>query len=297
MPLEPWLASLVLGFLGLMIGSFLNVVVWRLPKVMERTWRDECAALAAQESVCGMSADDTATPAPPPASGSSFNLWQPPSHCPHCQHRLAWRENIPVLSYVFLRGRCSNCKQTISVRYPLVECATALLFAVCGHRFGFEPTALAWAGFCACLLTLALIDLDTTLLPDAITLPLIWAGLVASALQWTSVPLAASLWGAVAGYMSLWSIYWLFKLLTGKEGMGYGDFKLLAALGAWFGVGSILPLVLISSVVGASAGLLMIVARKVVRQQAIPFGPYLALAGLVLLWLGPARVTNWLALS
>lgn len=268
-----WLDASLVGLLGLLIGSFLNVVIYRLPKMMERQWAQECAELNPQNA--------------PAQEPPTFNLLTPRSRCPHCGHSITWYENIPVLSYVALRGRCSSCKTGISPRYPLVELATGALFFVCAWRWGATTTGLAWCTFSAALITLALIDWDTTLLPDDITLPLLWLGLVASALHWTPVPLTTALWGAVAGYLSLWLIYWGFKLLTGKEGMGYGDFKLFAALGAWFGWPLLIPIILLSSVIGAIVGIAMKFASNLREGGYVPFGPFLAGAGFTALLLGP----------
>jgi leader peptidase (prepilin peptidase) / N-methyltransferase len=268
-----WLDASLVGILGLLIGSFLNVVIHRLPKMMERQWAQECAELNSQSG---------AIPEQP-----AFNLLTPRSRCPHCGHAITWYENIPVLSYLALRGRCSSCKAGISVRYPLVELVTGALFFVCAWRWGATATGLIWCAFSAALLTLALIDWDTTLLPDDITLPLLWLGLVASALHWTPVPLTHALWGAVAGYLSLWLIFWGFKLATGKEGMGYGDFKLFAALGAWFGWPLLIPIILLSSVIGAVIGIAMKFTSGLREGGYIPFGPFLAGAGFTALLLGP----------
>ncbi len=266
-----WLDVGVLGLLGLLIGSFLNVVIHRLPKMMEQQWAAEYAEMAGKES-----------PAQAP-----FNLMVPRSRCPHCGHVIAWYENIPVISYVALRGRCADCKKPISVRYPLVEVVTGGLFAFCAWQWGLSATALIWCVFCAALVSLAMIDWDTTLLPDDITLPLVWLGLVASAVGWTAVPLSVALWGAVAGYLSLWSIYWLFKLATGKEGMGYGDFKLFAALGAWFGWPVLIPMILLASVIGAIVGIAMKFTSGLREGGYVPFGPFLAGAGFAALIIGP----------
>jgi leader peptidase (prepilin peptidase) / N-methyltransferase len=268
-----WLDASLVGILGLLIGSFLNVVIHRLPKMMERQWAQECAELNPQSG---------AIPEQP-----AFNLLTPRSRCPHCGHAITWYENIPVLSYLALRGRCSSCKAGISVRYPLVELVTGALFFVCAWRWGATATGLIWCAFSAALLTLALIDWDTTLLPDDITMPLLWLGLVASALHWTPVPLTHALWGAVAGYLSLWLIFWGFKLATGKEGMGYGDFKLFAALGAWFGWPLLIPIILLSSVIGAVIGIAMKFTSGLREGGYIPFGPFLAGAGFTALLLGP----------
>ena len=269
------------GVLGLLVGSFLNVVIHRLPQMMEQEWAHECAEYAKQshspECACSPS---TVT------SKQTLTLSKPRSRCPHCGHQIRWFENIPVLSYLALRGKCAGCKASISMRYPLVEIATGALFAFCIARWGFNASGAIWCLFAAALVSLALIDWDTTLLPDSITLPLLWAGLIASALQWTPVTLSDAVWGAVAGYLSLWSVYWGFKLLTGKEGMGYGDFKLLAALGAWFGWQALVPVILISSVIGAIVGLVMKVSKKLREGGYIPFGPFLAGAGFAVMVFG-----------
>lgn len=279
--------------LGLLIGSFLNVVIHRLPRMMEQQWRAECAQylqeLAEKEPIQGMAA---ALPAPQEA----LSLSKPRSRCPHCGHAIAWHENIPVLSYLFLRGRCAECKKAISPRYPLVEVACATLFAFCLARSGLTAAGFAWCGFSAALLALALIDWDTTLLPDSITLPLLWAGLAASALQWTGVPLAQSVWGAIAGYLSLWLIYWAFKLATGKEGMGYGDFKLFAALGAWFGWQALIPIILMASVVGAVIGMALKINSQLREGGYVPFGPFLAGGGFISLIWGPQSILHAIGL-
>ena len=274
---ELLLSPFVLAWLGLMIGSFLNVVIHRVPLMMERSWKLDSA------ETLGLRID-----APPPITLSS-----PRSRCPSCGHAIAWHENIPVLSYAWLRGRCSSCKTPISARYPLVELLTGALFALVGWHFGAVPGALLWCGFAAVLVALAGIDWDTTLLPDSLTLPLLWAGLVASALGWT-ITLHDALWGAVVGYLSLWAVYWLFKLTTGKEGMGFGDFKLLAALGAWLGVKMILPVVLAASIIGAIVGIGMKFGGALREGRYVPFGPFLAGAGLVVMLAGQARVLRWL---
>lgn len=274
---SPELDVILAAVLGLLIGSFLNVVIHRLPLMMERQWARECAEAAGH-------GDET------PHPDAAFNLLTPRSRCGHCGHPIRWFENVPVLSYAVLRGRCSACHQPIGVRYPLMELATSAVFAWCAWRWGLTWTGSAWAFFGATLLTLAAIDWDTTLLPDDLTLPLVWAGLCASALGWTETTLPHSLWGAVFGYLSLWTIYWVFKLLTGKEGMGYGDFKLLAALGAWFGWQGLIPIILMSSVIGAVIGVAMKFTSGLREGGYIPFGPFLALAGLTALALTPARM-------
>ena len=275
------LSPAMLAVLGVCIGSFLNVVIHRLPRMLERGWRIDSAEMLGLD------------PAKTAAIGEPITLSRPRSRCPSCGHAIAWHENIPVLSYLRLRGRCSACKAKISPRYPLVEVATGILFAAMGWRFGAQPAVLLWCGFAAVLLALAAIDWDTTLLPDSLTLPLLWAGLVAAALGWT-LPLPQALWGAVAGYLSLWAVYWAFKLATGKEGMGQGDFKLLAALGAWLGWQMILPIVLGASVIGAVVGIAMKVGGALREGRYVPFGPFLAGSGLVVLLAGSARVLDWL---
>jgi len=277
-----WNASLG-GVMGLLIGSFLNVVIYRLPKIMERQWAEEIRAAQAELT------QEDAVSAP---EQERFNLMVPRSRCPSCGHMVQWYENIPVLSYLFLRGRCSACKERISVRYPLIEMATGALFFLCIQRWGMTPTGLVWCGFSAALVALAFIDWDTTLLPDDITLPLLWAGLLASALQWIEVPLYASVLGAAAGYLSLWLVYWGFKLATGKEGMGYGDFKLFAALGAWFGWQALIPIILMSSVIGAVIGIGMKVFSSLREGGYIPFGPFLVGAGFTAMVFGPNAILN-----
>ena len=266
-------ASLI-GLLGLLIGSFLNVVIYRLPVMLEAQWQAECAELQGKEL---------------PAS-APFNLMVPRSRCQKCGHQLGWFENIPVLSYLLLRGKCSQCKTPFSLRYPLIELATGAMFFYAGWQWGATPTALLWCGFAAAILALAMIDWDTTLLPDNITLPLLWAGLIAAALKLTHVGLSESLWGAVGGYISLWLVYWAFKLVTGKEGMGFGDFKLFAALGAWFGWQALIPIILMASVIGAIIGIAMKFSSGLREGGYIPFGPFLAGAGLTAMVAGPNAI-------
>ncbi|HNZ90330.1 MAG TPA: A24 family peptidase [Acidovorax sp.] len=281
MGVDVWADSAIAGVLGLLLGSFLNVVIYRLPKMMERQWAQEHAAFAA-----GMHAPPTAS------TEATFNLWTPRSSCPSCGHTVRWYENIPVLSYLFLRGRCSECHIHISARYPLVEILTAVLFAFCAHQWGLTPTGLAWCGFSAALVALAFIDWDTTLLPDDITLPLLWAGLISSAGGWIDIPLSSSVVGAAAGYLSLWLVYWAFKLATGKEGMGYGDFKLFAALGAWFGWQALAPIILMASVIGALVGICLKVFKKLREGGYVPFGPFLVGAGLTAMVFGPQAILH-----
>jgi leader peptidase (prepilin peptidase)/N-methyltransferase len=278
--LEPSVLAVLAGVLGLLVGSFLNVVIYRLPKMLERQWAAECADLSGTQ----------------PAEQEPFDLVRPRSRCPHCSHAIRWHENVPVLSWLALRGRCSACRAPIGVRYPLVELATGGVFAYCAWRWGLTWTAAAWAGFGAAILTLALIDWDTTLLPDDITLPLVWAGLIAAALGWSGVTLPQALWGAVAGYMSLWLVYQAFKFLTGKEGMGYGDFKLFAALGAWFGWQALVPIILMASVIGIVAAIAMKLTSGLREGRYVPFGPFLALGGLAALLFGPAAILQVIGL-
>ncbi len=266
--------------LGLAVGSFLNVVIHRLPLMLERQWQREAAHQA------GLA---------PPSEDAPLNLAVPRSACPRCGHVLALWENQPVLGWLLLRGRCSACGTRISLRYPLVEIATGALFGYAAWRWGVTPAGAAWAAFGAALLALAVIDWNTTLLPDTLTLPLTWGGLVAAALGWSGVPLADALWGAVAGYLSLWTVYQGFKRLTGKEGMGYGDFKLYAALGAWFGWQALIPVILLASITGAGVGIIMKFTGTLREGGYVPFGPFLALGGFAaLLGITPRF---WLALG
>jgi len=259
---------------GLLVGSFLNVVVYRLPKMLEREWAAECADYLGQ----------------PAKEEEPFNIVVPRSRCPHCGHAIRWYENIPVLSWLALRGRCSSCRAPISVRYPVVELVTGAFFFLCGWRWGLSLQAVAWAAFASLLICLFLIDMDTQILPDDLNYLLLWLGLLAAAVGWT-VPLASAVWGAALGYGVFWVIFQVFKLATGKEGMGYGDFKLLAALGAWLGAPYLLAIILMSSIVGAIIGIvLLVVGRLAHKDIPMPFGPYLAGAGLLALALSPATV-------
>ncbi|MDR3352803.1 MAG: A24 family peptidase [Zoogloeaceae bacterium] len=263
------LFPIFLGLLGLLIGSFLNVVVYRLPLMMEREWNAQCAELR------GEAEPETEV----------FTLSRPRSRCPHCGHPISALENIPVLSYLALRGRCRACRAPISPRYPLVEIAASALAVGSAWHFGFGWQAAGAALLLWTLLALALIDFDTQFLPDELTLPLLWGGLLWN-LDGHFAPLSAAVIGAMAGYLSLWSVYWGFKLLTGKEGMGYGDFKLLAALGAWMGWTLLPCIILVSSLLGAVIGISLILATRRSRHIPIPFGPYLAIAGVVALFWG-----------
>lgn len=281
---SPAALILVCVLFGLLVGSFLNVVIHRIPKMMEATWRQEARELLEQPAPKG---EET-----PPI----FNLVTPGSHCPHCNHRIRWYENVPVVSWALLKGRCSSCKVAISKRYPIIELLTGLVAGLCAWRFGYDPWLIFMLYGSFTLLALAVIDLDTTLLPDDLTYPLLWAGLLAAVLGISPVSLSDAVIGAMAGYLALWSLYWVFKLLTGKEGMGYGDFKLLAALGAWLGWQYLPVVVLLSSVVGLVFAVSMMASGSVKRDQGIPFGPYLAIAGWIALLWGEAIVSSYLGL-
>ena len=270
----PALFVVLAGVLGLLVGSFLNVVIHRLPKMMENEWREQCAELSAPiDQAPG-----------PSAQKPIYNLVLPRSACPSCGHRISALENIPVVSYLALGGRCRDCKSKISARYPIVEAMTGLLSGLVAWHFGFGIAGLSALILLWGMIALTFIDADTQLLPDSITLPLLWLGLIVNS-DSTFTDLRSAVLGAVFGYLALWSVYWLFKLATKKEGMGYGDFKLLAAIGAWLGW-QVLPLViLLSSVVGAVIGISLIVLARMGRNIPLPFGPYLAMAGFIaLLW-------------
>ncbi|MGH8617681.1 MAG: prepilin peptidase [Burkholderiales bacterium] len=271
-----WVA-IVFAF-SLAIGSFLNVVIHRLPKMLARQWQAECAEL---------------TGAAPAAAAPAYNLVVPRSACPACGHHITALENIPLLSWLVLRGKCSACAARISARYPVVELATALLSAYVAWRFGFTAKAFAGLLFVWALIALACIDLDTFYLPDDITLPLVWAGLLAN-LFGLFTDLSSAVIGAAAGYLVLWTVYWLFKWATGKEGMGYGDFKLLAAIGAWLGWQALPTVILLSSFVGAVIGITLIAVRRQGRDTQIPFGPYLVVAALIALFWGDAITRTYL---
>jgi leader peptidase (prepilin peptidase)/N-methyltransferase len=281
------------GLIGLLVGSFLNVVIYRLPIILERQWRAECAELAASAT---MGTQDAAAEEP------AFNLVVPRSACPHCKAQITALQNIPVISYLVMRGRCASCSAPISLRYPAVEVLAGVASAVVAWQFGF-----GWPALCALLVTwfllaLTFIDIDHQLLPDSLTLPLLWLGLLASLTGWASTAHAlpaspvSAIAGAAIGYLSLWSVYHLFRLLTGKEGMGYGDFKLLAALGAWLGYQMLLPIVLLSACVGALIGIALILLRRQRRGSPMPFGPFLAIAGWVAMLWGPKLVSSYLGL-
>jgi leader peptidase (prepilin peptidase)/N-methyltransferase len=271
------LPAIVAGILGLLIGSFLNVVIHRMPKMMQR----ESDNYVAQES------------GQPLPHMERYDLVLPRSACPHCGHQITALENIPVLSYVALGGKCSQCKTPISIRYPLVEALTGVLSAFMIWHFGSGAAGMASLVFLWLLIAMTFIDADTKLLPDDLTLPLMWLGLLIN-LNGAFVPLHEAVIGAAAGYLSLWSVYWLFKLATGKEGMGYGDFKLLAALGAWMGWTMLPLIILLSSIVGAVVGICLIAFTRRGRDNPIPFGPYLAAAGLIALIWGKMLVQSYL---
>jgi leader peptidase (prepilin peptidase)/N-methyltransferase len=275
---QPLALTVLCVLFGLVIGSFLNVVIHRLPKMLEADWRLECAAIMGESE---------SEAAPPPR----YNLMVPASCCPHCQAPIRAWQNIPLLSYLWLRGRCANCGGRISPRYPLVELATGLLFGVLAVHFGPTPALLGGLLLTAVLVALTGIDADTHLLPDNLTLPLLWAGLLFN--MWSGrVLLDDAVLGAMAGYLVLWSVYWAFKLTTGKEGMGYGDFKLLAALGAWCGWQQILLILLLSSFVGAAVGIALMLMARHGRNQPLPYGPYLAAAGWIAYVWGEA-IMKW----
>ncbi len=281
--------SAVCGLLGLIVGSFLNVVIHRLPKILDRAWSGQAADLLEEKGLAEVAKNVR------PVPGQRYNLMTPGSTCPHCRHKIRAYENVPILSYVFLKGRCSSCKAAISIRYPIIEAVSGIISAYVGWRFGFTMTMGGVLVFCWALIALTAIDIDTQLLPDDITLPLLWLGLLVN-LNGGLTPLASAVIGAVAGYLALWSVYWVFKLTTGKEGMGYGDFKLLAALGAWLGWKLLPVVILMSSLVGAVVGIALIVLTKHGRNTPIPFGPYLAAAGLIALFWGETINRTYLQL-
>jgi leader peptidase (prepilin peptidase) / N-methyltransferase len=298
------------GVLGLLVGSFLNVVVHRLPLIMYREWlRESIDNLVPAEGIPGLwrlvfgaaaappgDLEAAATAALPQVDAlPATTLSKPRSRCPHCGAAIHWYQNIPVLSYLALRGRCASCGKPIGVRYPLVEAATGALFAFCGWRFGVTVQAAFWMAFCGILVCQFLIDLDTQLLPDSLNYMLLWLGLVAAALKLTAVPLPMAVWGAVFGYSSLWLVYHAYRLLTGKHGFGYGDFKLLAALGAWLGASSLVAIILLSSIVGAVLGIALLAIGRIAHKDIpISFGPFLAAAGLLALILGPEAFREYL---
>jgi len=276
--MTPTAFAVIAGLLGLCVGSFLNVVIHRLPKVMEREWQQQAAELRGEEI----------------AAGEHFSIAKPRSRCPHCGTQIASWQNVPLLSYLVLRGRCAHCRAPIGIRYPIVEILGGVSAAFAAWHFGYGVGALGAMVFGWAMIALTFIDLDTQLLPDSITLPLLWLGLLLN-VNGTYVALDVAVIGAAAGYLALWSVYWLFKLITGKEGMGYGDFKLLAAIGAFVGWQQLPLVILASSAIGAIVGIALIVFARHGRSTPIPFGPYLAGAGIVALYWGPNLTHSYLA--
>jgi leader peptidase (prepilin peptidase)/N-methyltransferase len=292
----PWFIGTCAVF-GLLVGSFLNVVIYRVPVMLERQWREQCMELAATSATPGAAPGSAGAPEGP------FNLIVPRSACPACKTPITALQNIPVVSYLFLRGRCANCGTRISPRYPAIEALTGLLSAAVAWKFGFGWPAMAALVLTWFLIALTFIDVDHQLLPDSLTLPLLWIGLLLS--LWAPLEAGAppipmdprsSIIGAIVGYVSLWSVYHLFRLLTGKEGMGYGDFKLFAALGAWMGWKMLLPIILIAAAVGAVSGVALLVLRRQNSSTPIAFGPFLAAAGWLMLMFGQELVTGYLGL-
>jgi leader peptidase (prepilin peptidase)/N-methyltransferase len=273
----PGVWCVVAAVVGLCVGSFLNVVIHRLPKMLEQGWAEQCAELRGEA----------------PAASIRYNLVTPRSACPHCKHPIGALENIPIVSYLVQRGRCAHCGKPISARYPIVELAATALAVAAAWAFGPTYQSIAIAALLWVLLALSIIDIDTQLLPDNLTLPLLWAGLIVNSFG-LIVPIQDALWGAIAGYLVLWAVYWAFKLLTGKEGMGYGDFKLLGALGAWLGWQMLPVIILLSSVVGAVIGIALILFRGRDRNIPIPFGPYLAGAGALAVFFGKPLIAMYL---
>ena len=279
----------VCALVGLVVGSFLNVIVHRLPEMLERDWDGQAADVLEHKGLPDVAKKLRGSHA------QHYNLMTPASACPHCGHKIRAYENIPILSYVFLRGRCSSCKSPITIRYPIVEAVSGILAGYIGWHFGLTWAMAGALIFAWALIALTAIDIDTQLLPDDITLPLLWLGLLVN-LNNGFTPLSSAVMGAVAGYLSLWAVYWLFKLITGKEGMGYGDFKLLGAIGAWLGWKMLPVVILLSSLVGAGVGVALIVFTRHGRNTPIPFGPYLAAAGLIALFWGEAINRTYLQL-
>jgi len=281
LPADSYYLTLVAVLFGLAVGSFLNVVIHRLPKIMERQWRAEHAEFNGER--------------PAPASAERFNLFVPRSACPACGHGITAAENVPIVSYALLRGRCSACKAPISPRYPVVEALSGILSGYLAWRFGLTIALAGALFFTWSMIALAFIDLETSYLPDNLTLPLLWAGLLIN-LGATFTDLPSAVIGAAAGYLVLWSVFWLYKLATGKDGMGHGDFKLLSAIGAWLGWKMLPLVVLLSSFVGAMVGISLIVFARQGRDVPIPFGPYLAVAGLTALLFGESLNRYYLSL-
>lgn len=287
---------------GLIVGSFLNVVIYRLPRMLERQWRAECAEWAASGAATALTSAQAEGEVPPASSEPRFNLVVPRSTCPACKAPIKAIHNVPLLSYLALGGRCASCRVHISARYPLVELLTGVLTALAAWKFGYGAAAACAMLITWFLIALTFIDLDHQLLPDALTLSLLWLGLLASLSGWghpgQSLPVApaSAIEGAAIGYLSLWLVYQGFRLLTGKHGMGYGDFKLLAALGAWLGYQMLLPIILFSAAVGAAVGIALMATRRLAQGHPMPFGPFLAAAGWLALMWGPEIVSRYLGL-
>jgi leader peptidase (prepilin peptidase)/N-methyltransferase len=313
MIVTPLADAVLAGILGLLVGSFLNVVVHRLPLVMYRDWlRSYLDELVPAEGIPGLWRLVFGPTSQQPkelsdaAAGAlaqvevlpELTLAKPRSRCPHCGAPIHWYHNVPVIGWLALGGKCANCKARISLRYPIVELVTAGFFVFCVHRFGATLAAAFWIAFSCVLICQFLIDLDTMMLPDVLNYPLLWLGLIAATLHVTTVPLGSAVWGAVFGYLSLWLVYHAYRLLTGKEGFGYGDFKLLAALGAWFGAGSLFAIILLSSLVGAIIGLALVAFGKLANLQVkMSYGPFLAATGLVAMILGPQGFQQYLGFA
>lgn len=279
----PWTGWLLAGLVGLLTGSFANVVIARLPRMLELQWERDYIEMTQGDSAPVNSPEEMSAIQP---AAERFNLAWPASHCPKCKHPLRWYENIPVISYLFQKGRCRHCHQGIRAQYPIVELLSMLLVGFAVYYFGFNATGWSYAALLWVLMVLTWIDTDHMLLPDQLTLPLLWAGLLLSVAEIIPVTPVDSIIGATAGYLFLWSLYWLFKLTTGKEGMGYGDFKLLAALGAWLGWQMLPLIILLSSVVGAFLGILIMALKGKDKNQPLPFGPYLVIGGVIALFWG-----------
>ena len=284
---DPTAFIITAGIFGLFLGSFLNVVIYRTPVMLDKEWREAATEILEEQGVKVESTTES--------EAKPFNLVVPRSSCPSCGHQITALENVPLISYAFLGGKCSGCKTPISIRYPLIELLTGLLFAYSAFHFGWGIQAAATMVLCAFLVPLIFIDIDRKLLPDNMVYPLLWIGILFN-LNETFVSLDMSVIGALAGYLSLWSIFWLFKFVTGKEGMGYGDFKLLGALGAWLGWKMLPLIIMLSSVVGAILGILILVLNKKGRETTIPFGPYLAIAGLIALFWGDVLINQYFSL-
>lgn len=275
--LYPWLLPVLAGIFGLIIGSFLNVVIYRLPIMLERQWEQD----ANIHSNLDPKTQKPITPAP--LDTSELNLSLPRSHCPKCKSLIPFWYNIPLLSWIMLKGKCHHCNTKISARYPLIELLTACASSYVAYKFGYSPYTLCLLGVTYALICLAFIDADHFILPDNITLPLLWAGIIASLIGISPISIESSLWGAIAGYLSLWSLYWGFKLITGKEGLGYGDFKLFAAAGAWLGWMPLPSMILIAAILGIIGGIISLKRNQQDLQNMFPFGPYLALGFWIIL--------------